>query len=224
MPASNQTRNSRLVQSDFETFLIANRSSFRRISYVTKGEVTPEDLHSEAWLLAMKLETKRGHPVDFSCPEDQDLLMRDLYWHTVRGRDFTLRHAASIDEVRAGAASLADVLPGHPDEDPLMRLIQREDCAAGEQRLIDSFSQAVAYIRTNENFRNDRPAICRHLAISASVYDRRVSNASEIYSRQDSLFDRKSRISKRFKPAPGRQSGPPRTYPAIDNEQSVFCF
>ncbi|NHZ36563.1 hypothetical protein [Massilia rubra] len=212
------------MPSDFETFLIAMRSSFRRISYATKGEVTPEDLHSDAWLVAIKIEAKRGHAVDFSNPEDQDLLMRDLYWHAVRGRDFTLRHAARIDEVRPDAAPLADVLPGHPDEDPLMQLIRREESAAGDQRLIDSFSQAVAYIRTNENFRNDRPAICRHLAISTWVYDRRVSDASEIYSRQDSLFDRKTRIAKRFKPAPGRQYAPTCALLDVDAMQFTFGF
>ena len=58
----------------FQLFLQARRGDLRRIASRTRGELSVDDLVSEAWLLAIDIGHKRGWTFDFGDEEDQDTL------------------------------------------------------------------------------------------------------------------------------------------------------
>ncbi|MDQ2820815.1 MAG: hypothetical protein M3Y65_10525 [Pseudomonadota bacterium] len=192
----------------FDIFLIEMTSSFRRIAFATKNEFTARDLHSDAWLIGEKIAAKRGTPIDYSSPEERDMIIRRLYNHAMRGCDWKLYRAVRIDDDSSDAVSWSERLPAAAASDPLIELLRREHGKDDEERLVASYSQATAYVRTFENFGYDRDKVCRHLAMSIDVLGNRIRFAVLTVAAQHSLFDGKARIGKRFRPRPGRQCVP----------------
>lgn len=182
----------------FTAFAATHREAFRRIARATKHEYSPSDLHGEAWLVAHELGEKRGKSLNFCDPQDADAIFGHLYVRIVRRRDWRLRSAESVNELSPDGWSLAEVLPAPASSDPLTHLLLADEERDKDRVMRDSFSEAIAYIRTNENLRNDRAEILRHLGITAATYLKRVHNAGAAFQRQPSLFDRKAKISKRF--------------------------
>lgn len=191
----------------FDLFLSKMRSSFRRIVRATRNEVTETDLHSDAWVIAHEIGERRGRAIDFSNPADQDLVIRGVNLKNVRRGDWHLRRAVRIDRdnEHEDGSSVAGVerLPASAASDPLVALIRREAELESEIRLLASYSEAAAYLRTLARFKYNRPSVCEYLAISNSVYLSRVRKAEATVRVQRSLFDGIHTIGKRFKPMPG---------------------
>ncbi|WP_426117241.1 hypothetical protein [Massilia sp. PWRC2] len=193
--------------SPFDTFLIAEASSFRRIAYAAKVE-TVGDLHGEAWIIASEIGRKRGWPVDFSVVDDQQLIIGRLYVLKVIRRDRHFLGAVQVDqgtESDDGSLRLIDRLAAPLGADPLVQLLDREDEQARAKALTESYSQAAAYLHTFARFRQDRERICDHLWITDATLSKRMVVAAQTYHRQKSLFDRKVKIGSRFIPQPGRR-------------------
>ena len=191
----------------FEAFTIKLASSFRRIAYAT-GVETVGDLHGEAWLIASEISEKRGWAINFADEVDQQLIMGRLYVLKVIRRDRNLLNAVQVDqdyESENGLPRLIDRLAAPPSTDPLAQWLDREEDRRREKALTGSYSEASAYLRTFNRFRQDRKRICAHLCITDHILSKRTVRATETYHIQKSLFDRKEKIGVRFMPQAGRR-------------------
>lgn len=194
----------------FEVFLKAMRDSFRIISRATQGEQTVEDLQQQSFLIAHEIGTKRGSPLDFTDPADQDLLIRYVNFRNVKRGDWKLRRAAHIvEEFDEDDSNQILSIEAAPSSDPLISMLETEQAERVEDRtetlLASSYSQATAYLLTFVHFNYDAIKISGYLEIAATTLKQRVRNASEIMSRQPSLFDKIIRMDKTFVPLSGNR-------------------
>ena len=192
------------VATSFDNFLIEMASSFRRIAYATKGEMTALDMQSEAWLMAIAVGDARGREIDFSDASDRQLIMARLYMKTVKRRDWNLFGAARIDEENDDGFTLADRLPAHEGSDPLNGLLAREAVLERVAMLENSYTQLCAYNRAYENFNFDLGDLRDHLVISTLALRRRIALATWSYDTQFSLWDLKAQIDRLFRPPAGK--------------------
>jgi hypothetical protein len=192
----------------FASFLTKMASRFKGIAYATKSGLTDKDLHSDAWIAANEISEKRGREVDFSDPDDQELVLSQVYKQSMRQRDWRLRTAIRIDQDREsddGAIKWSERLPAHASSDPLVSLLLQESAFGADVMLTSSYSQAAAYVVVFVHFKNNREEVCSYLAISDGTLSRRVTFAADTVRVQPSLFDRIERIGASFMPQPGRQ-------------------
>ncbi|MFA9216851.1 MAG: hypothetical protein ACEQSK_07065 [Sphingomonadaceae bacterium] len=191
----------------FSLFLAKMKSSFRSIAKATRHEVTEGDLQSDAWVVAHEISERRGRPVDFSDPADQDLVIRGVNLNNVRRGDWHMRKSIRIDQDDERDDSVpkwSERLSASSTSDPLKFLLTREAAHENEQKFAASYSQAAAYVRTLTRFDYDRREVCAHLLISDGALKSRVASAAAIVRVQPSLFDGVSRIDPRFMPMQGR--------------------
>jgi hypothetical protein len=193
----------------FQSFLARMKASFTRISRSTRNEMAVEDLHNDAFVLALEIGDRRGRPIDFSDPADAELVMGALYVENVRRGDWKMRRAVRIDqEPEEEGSTWADRLPARASSDPLIFLLAREAAIDVEALVTDSYSQASAYVITLWNFNQNRQKICAYLALSEAGFFRRLSSAADTIRVQSSMFDRLERIPADFFPLAGRQYAP----------------
>jgi hypothetical protein len=192
----------------FELFLKKMKAGFRRISSATKYEMDAEDLQQEAWLIAVEVAKKRGWPVDFSDPDDQNLIMRMVNFRNVKRGDWKMRRSIRIDEEQREDDTLpkwSERLPAVASSDPLVALLHRESALDAETLVAESYSQAAAYFVVFFNFKNSMDEICAYLAISIHALRYRLKVANHVVRAQPSLFDRIEEIRSDFMPAPGKE-------------------
>lgn len=191
----------------FSLFLLKMKSSFRSIARATRHEVTEGDLQSDAWVVAHEISERRGRPVDFSDPADQDLVIRGVNLNNVRRGDWHMRKSIRIDEEREvgdGAVKWSEKLPATSTADPLKFLLKREIARENDIKFASSYSQAAAYVRILARFKYSRREVCKYLVITDKTLSNRVAVAAAVVAVQPSLFDGIHRIGPRFLPAPGR--------------------
>ncbi len=195
----------------FQSFLAKMKASFLRISRATRGDVPVEDLENDAFVLALDIGERRGRPIDFSDPADQELVMRALNVEKVKRGDWKMRRAVRLDhepEWDEDGDTLIERLPAPDSSDPLVTLLAHESAIDADTLLAASYSQATAYAITFSNFNNDRQKICMHLVISDGALYRRVAVAIKTVKVQPSMFDRIERIPVDFMPMRGRACAP----------------
>jgi hypothetical protein len=191
----------------FQSFLDKMKAGFRRIARATKNEMTVEDLHNDAWVMALEIGDRRGRPIDFDDPADQDLVMAALHVQKVKRGDWNMRHSVRIEQDtdgEEGGTTLTERLPAQASSDPLIYLLSREAAFDTEEHLQGSYSQAAAYTVAFDNLSNDRQKVCAYLVISDSTLARRFSSAVNVVRIQPSMFDRIERIPADFMPSPGK--------------------
>ena len=191
----------------FQSFLGLMRSRFQRIVRAAKYDMMVDDLHSDAWVIALDIGDRRGHPIDFSDPADQELVMAALYVEKVKRGDWKMRHAVRIDhapDANEDGPTLAERLPAAASSDPFVSLLMNESAADVEAMLAASYSQASAYVVTFRNFRQDLERVRAHLVLSKSGFNRRLSFARRTVEAQPSVFDRIERVEPNFMPMPGK--------------------
>lgn len=191
----------------FQSFLAQMRAGFQRISKATKHEMTVGDLHNDAWVIALEIGDRRGRPIDFSDPDDQELVMKAVNLQNVRRGDWNMRRSVRIDQEPEGdeaGSKWADRLPAQASSDPLVYLLALESAIDTEAMLASSYSQATAYAITFSNFNNNRQKVCMHLVISDSTLTRRVVVAADTVKAQPCMFDRIERIPVDFMPLMAR--------------------
>ena len=192
----------------FEDFLKKMLNDFRRISRATKNEMTVGDLQSEAWIIADKISKRRGFDIDFSDPDDANLIVSAVYVEKVRHGDWRMRRSIRIDQDNPNddhTAQWHELLPATPASDPLVSLLERESGLSAEMMLRSSFSQAAAYVSIFFDFNYDRSEICAYLVISNNILARRLKMAADSVRAQPSLFDRIEQISENFMAIRGPQ-------------------
>jgi hypothetical protein len=195
----------------FQSFLAKMKASFQRIARATKNEMSDEDLHGDALLAADEIGKRRGRDIDFSDPQDQQLILGALYIRNVKRPEKNIRYAvrtdASYTDEEGEHTGWADRLYVDEAPDPLDSLLLREAAIDPDVVLANSYSQAAGYIRVFGYFRGDRQRVCTHLAIADGTLARRVSHAADSVRVQPSMFDRIERIPVGFLPPAGRQFG-----------------
>lgn len=191
----------------YTAFLKARRGDFRRIAAATKGEFTAEDLHGEAWLIGDHLAGKRGEPIDWADPRDQDLIFSVIYFQKVKKerKRRTLERPLEIENDDGETFSWCSMIPASEELDPLERLVAKDDLSDIERLLAQSYSQAAAYVMVYYHFGNCRDKICAYLLVAVGTWYRLMRNAKAIFDVQPSLFDRISQIAEDFMPLPRRQ-------------------
>ncbi len=196
----------------FRAFLAARVGDFRRIARRTRGEMTAEDLHGEAWLKAMEISRRVGRPIDFSDAADQDQIFAALYVTHVRQADWTQRLALSLDREPDDAEnghSMMERLVASNTADPLLMLemleTKRVEEAAAERALASSYSQAAACFIVFAHFDGSRKRISAYLFVHRTTLYQRVRRASDTFHAQASLFDRVEIVAASFMPLPGRE-------------------
>lgn len=191
----------------FQSFVAKMKARFRGISRATRYEVPAEDLENDAFVLALDIGERRGRPIDFADPDDQELVMRALYVEKAKRGDWRMRRAVRIDEKPDDddeRVAFIERLPATAGSDPLVSLLLRESEADESNRLAASYSQAAAYAITLSNFNYDRQKVCMHLVISSEMLCRRFAAASDSVRVQESIFDRIERIPADFVPLKGK--------------------
>jgi hypothetical protein len=195
----------------FESFVNKMKAGFRRISKATHNEMTAEDLQQDAWIVAIEIGERRGREIDFSNPEDQNLVMSAVNLQNVKRGDWKIRKSVRFDnesEDDEGAFNWAERLPAQASSDPLISLLLRESSLNTATMLTASFSQAAAYVVTFNNFNNDRQRLCNHLAICNKTLMHRVTVAADTVKTQLSMFDNIERIPLNFMPLQVRHHAP----------------
>lgn len=194
----------------FESVFLKERAKdFRRIAGKTKGEVTVEDLQSEAWIIAYNIGIKRGELIDFTDPIDQETILGKLYVNHVLRADKQLKFAARIGreyEGDDGSTSIwGDQLAASETSDPLALIILREEKDRDERAILSTYSQFAAYVIVLYNFNDDRLELCAFLLITPPTLRKRMQFAEDTVRVQPSLFDCIERIDECFMPQCGRQ-------------------
>lgn len=192
-------------------FLRAQAAALRRIAGATRGDMNVEDVKQEAWLVAADIEQRRGYPVDFSDPGDQESVLKWLYCKLVKFAEKQMRHAVRIDkdwdqedaEVAAGA--LARLLTSPLDSDPLVRLQQAEDEVDYSKIVRHSYSEASAYVLLLIRFDWDVEALASDLRITVPTLRKHLKSCGIRAKVQPSLFDGLAVIDPAFEPRRARR-------------------
>lgn len=195
----------RFIES-FQAFIKKMKANFQRIARATKHDVTVEDLQQDAFILAEEIGRRRGKPIDFDNPEDQELIMRAVNVDNVKRGDWHLRKSIRIDQEQdeEKTTSILDRLAAQASSDPLIALLLKEADQDAEAMLANSYSEATAYVMIYVRFKSKKEEILAYLVISDRTLARRISCAADTVRLQPSLFDRIERISKDFMPQRGK--------------------
>jgi hypothetical protein len=199
----------------FEAFTKERDRDFRSIASKTRGAVSIEELHSEAWLAAEYHSAKRGFPINWTDPADQSLIFGTLTIKHVKRpnaeRKLTISLDASLEGEEGSTSGLIDLLPSENAPDPLELLERREEeeAAKGQRRkeeeFLESYSQSVAYNIILWHFNNIRTRLAAYLVIDRSTLRSRVKNAARSLKVQPSIFDGIERITSAFLPPQGQK-------------------
>jgi len=165
----------------YRRFLLDRASDLRRIAHDCRGDAELGDVQNQAWLVALEVRDRRGHPVAFDDPTDQDLLLRYLYSRLVKFAEKTQRYAQRLDRRRLGPdgdekPSLLDNLSATELSDPMLGLLHLEDArAAPPPRWHQTEADAYVYLLVHR-FDRQMPRLARYLRIStAHCYVRRAA-------------------------------------------------
>lgn len=160
----------------FQAFLVQRRSELRRIARMTRGEHTPEDVENEAWVLADRIGSKRGVPINFSLRTDQELVLGWLHNEVVKYADKQVRYAVKLDkdwdreDADSTAHAMAQLLTAPEFFDPAILLLQREEVPDPVALTKHSCSQSSAYVILLSRFDWDTEELAAHLRIPTSNF------------------------------------------------------
>lgn len=183
-------------------------------------------MQGDAWVVAHEIGERRGKPIDFSEPADQDLVIRAVNLNNVRRGDWHMRKSVRIDEEREaddGGVGWSEKLTAVSTSDPLKFLLKRETAREHDAKFAASYSQAAAYVRIFAHFKYDRREVCTYLAVTDGILASRVTTAAAIVAVQPSLFDGIHRIGPKFLPPRGRAYAT-RQIHHLGSVQWAWCF
>jgi hypothetical protein len=202
--------------NEYSAFLEQRAKDFRSIAAKTKGAMTPEDLHGEAWVAAEYHTAKRGFPINWQDPEDQKLILATLtvdhVWKLKEERRCTISADACVENDDGNAITMIDLLQTDDAPDPLELLEKKEEAETErvrrmrEDEILETYSQSVAYNVVLWHFDNIRCKLAAYLVIDRGTLRNRIDRAASILKVQPSLFDRIERITSSFWPLRGQES------------------
>jgi len=211
----------------FLLFQESRRADLRRIARRTRGDFTEDDAGSEAWLIALKIERKRGFAIDFANRDDQELILSWLHRELVDFPEKHIRFAVKLDDDwdsddSESSVSRLERLLATPEEiDPLFLMDALET-----DNLLDlvnhSYSQAAAYAILLHRFDWKLKALAEHLRFVVSTIRNRVAASCSHVKHQPSLFDRIQTVENDFTPTISR--GFTRTKALCAGSQQQFAW
>ncbi|OZI20486.1 hypothetical protein CAL26_23615 [Bordetella genomosp. 9] len=179
----------------YERFAIRYKARFAGISRATDGEHTPEDVASEALLLAVEMAQKVGATPDFDDSEFQDRLIRHLHQHLVKYTETVVRHAVRLDKPIDGEEVSAEDHPamrhradmGNDPAEPLAQLLEKEVAAVPLDTVTPHESRAAAYIHLLDRCGSSMRIAADALKISLSYCYFRFNEAKRLVTLQADL-------------------------------------
>lgn len=187
-------------------FLQDRRGDLRKIAARTQGELTAEDLSSEAWLLAKEIEDRLNRTFDFSNPLDQDRLLGWLHNRFVKYADKSIRHAVKLDtgwddEEAEGLGSRISRLLLAPESTDPQKLHKANDEAKEMMATVQSsYTQAAAFVILLIRTEWDLTALAADLWIGVTTLRKRMGAAADSALYQATLFDGVEKIATDFVP------------------------
>jgi len=206
-------------------FLRDQAAALRRIAGATRGDMSVEDVKQEAWLVAADIEQRRGYPVDFGDPDDQESLLKWLYCKLVRFAEKQMRHAVRIDkdwdheDAEVAASALARLLTSPLESDPLVRLEQAEGEADFAKIARRSYSEASAYVLLLIRFDWNVDELAADLRVAAQTLRKRLKSCGIRAKVQPSLFDGLAVIDPAFEPRRARRFSVRRLFEAVVHQR-----
>lgn len=171
------------------------------------------EIQSEAWLVAQEQERKRGYPIDFANPGDQETLIGILYNRFVNFAEKHFRYAVKLDqgsdddESQSIGEVLANILQAPAAFSPEARLEVLQDVDEIAQAMRRSYSEATAYAILLQRFDWKAKLLAEYLLVALATLRARLARAGRIVRHQPSLFDGVEAIPDSFAAA---QDGPRR--------------
>jgi hypothetical protein len=200
----------------------------RRVQRKRRGDIEPEEIESEAWLVASDIARKRNHPFDLDNADDQRHLLGSLYNKLVKFTEKHFRTATSLSiedeegERPSYGSFLARTLAAPTSSDP-----QHEGEPTDRDALIEaaarSFTEASAYILLLDRFQWQRKALAMHLMIAIATLRERVARAGHKAAHEPSLFDGISTIDPYFRERIGNARAVPIKV-RLDGNQMEWTF
>jgi hypothetical protein len=187
------------------SFLEKVSGRLSRIAWSAKINLRAKDLHGDVWIAASEIGEKRGRPIDFRDPADQELVLARVYSQNRRLRDGSLYHAVSLDAENDEGLRWSERIGESVSSDPVAVLTRRAKAIEEDVGIARNYSQYAAYTVALTNFDSDPPLLSAHLAISEGALKQRMSKAVEIVERQNSMFDGLEEIDPAFMPLAGRE-------------------
>lgn len=192
-------------------FLTDRAAALRRIAGATHGDMSVEDVKQEAWLVAADIEQRRGYPIDFRDPDDQETVLKWLYCRLAKFAEKQMRRALRIDkdwdreDADIAVSALARLLTSPLDSDPLVRLQQAEDADDYLKIVQHSYSEASAYVLLLIRFDWDVEALASDLRVAVQTLRKRLKSCGIRAKVQPSLFDGLAVIDPTFEPRRARR-------------------
>lgn len=190
----------------FTEFLRRHAGAFRSIARKAGSGISSDDLQQDAWLIASDIEARRGHPIDFSDPDDQSTVLAWLTNKFVKYTSKNLNNALRLDADEDDGFSISSTLAGPRSDNPLYQLIRQEEELAEAERIPSvvrqSYSEASAYALLLAKFDGKKSAVANLLGITVATFRRKFFQANAWISIQPSLFDGFIRVAANFLPAP----------------------
>lgn len=190
----------------FERFLRDRKADLTGIARQTRGDLDPEEMASEAWILADEIGRKRRFPFDWANKGDQDTLLAWLYNRLVAFAHKVVRYAARMDKgwdaedgERMGEA-LARMLTAPAHSDPQLRQQAHDEAAELLLMVRGSYSQAAAYMVLLIRLEWDFAELASKLWIGVPTLRDRVRESGVQVRVQPSLFDGAEHIPEDFEP------------------------
>ncbi|MCI3206535.1 MULTISPECIES: hypothetical protein [Pandoraea] len=198
-----------ILDGSFLTRLLAPmRDALRRIARASKNEYEVEDLESEAYLEAVAYVAENGDvaPEDAALQEGilTRLMRRFGFFANYKDRGaYRLDQESRTDDGEFVVNSVAARLTADVSTEPAEILERAQREWEQEETVSGRFSEAVAYLRTFQNFHGGKVELASYLAIHPRTLDTRLRRAMALEGRQPSMFDGIEILSEDFHPAQG---------------------
>lgn len=129
-----------------------------------------------------------------------------IYNKHIKWSDYKFRNAVRLDglENEEGSNFVLD-LPAPSTSNPLAEILDREELLEHQELLINSYSEAKAYVISFYNFNHDKILLSSYFYITTNTLNNRIDRAILILEHQPSLFDAIEFIDGSFMPQPGME-------------------
>ncbi len=195
-----------ILDGSFLTRLLAPmRDALRRIAKASKNEYEIEDLESEAYLEAVAYVAENGDvaPEDAALQEGilTRLMRRFGFFANYKDRGaYRLDQESMTDDGDFAENTVAARLTADVSMEPAEILEREQREQEQEEAVSGRFSEAVAYLRTFQNFHGGKVELASYLAIRPRTLDDRLRRAIAIEGRQPSMFDGIEQVPATFIP------------------------
>jgi DNA-directed RNA polymerase specialized sigma24 family protein len=191
---------------DFLEFI---KPELGRIASQTKGEVSVDDLYSEAYLLVLEFIDKHLREPTL---EDRSWVIGRIHNRYITWTDYEFRNAIRLESYEDDEEnSYVLELPAAAESNPLVEILFREEQLEHEKLLTNSYSEAKAYTVVFKNFDYDKESLSDYFFITKNTLDKRFDRAIIFLVNQPSLFDAIEVIDESFTPKPGLEKVKPKS-------------